>query len=102
METLICVKYIFILLDVETLICVKYIYILLDVETLTCSIYIYIIRSGNPDMCEIYIYIIRCGNPDMFNTSQKQIYNLMKMDSYQRFLQSNIFKVKKNIFSNQY
>ncbi|XP_023343104.1 regulator of G-protein signaling loco isoform X3 [Eurytemora carolleeae] len=34
----------------------------------------------------------RCGNPDMFNTSQKQIYNLMKMDSYQRFLQSNIFK----------
>ena len=77
-------------------------------ETLICLIYIFIIRCGNPDMCEIYIYIIRCGNPDMlniyiircgnpdmFNTSQKQIYNLMKMDSYQRFLQSNIFKVKK-------
>jgi len=28
----------------------------------------------------------------LFNNSQKQIYNLMKMDSFQRFLQSSIFK----------
>ena len=75
--------------------CEIYIYIIRCGNPDMFNIYIYIIRSGNPDMCEIYIYIIRCGNPDMFNTSQKQIYNLMKMDSYQRFLQSNIFKVKK-------
>ena len=31
---------------------------------------------------------------DIFNMPQKQIYNLMKMDSFPRFLQSNIFKVK--------
>jgi hypothetical protein len=31
---------------------------------------------------------------DIFNTTQKQIYNLMKMDSFPRFLQSSIFKVK--------
>jgi len=32
------------------------------------------------------------GSPELFNNSQKQIYNLMKMDSFQRFLQSSIFK----------
>jgi Regulator of G protein signaling domain len=30
---------------------------------------------------------------DIFNTTQKQIYNLMKMDSFPRFLQSSLFKV---------
>ena len=35
----------------------------------------------------------RHGSADIFLASQKQIYNLMKMDSFQRFLQSNLFKV---------
>jgi hypothetical protein len=40
----------------------------------------------------------RLGSTDIFLASQKQIYNLMKMDIFQRFLQSNMFKefIEKN------